>query len=95
MPAVQRQGDPNSAGGVIMSGINSVLVNGRPIAVSGLRVSAHPCCGQRGCPPVHCSAVTQGRGTVFVNGRPVVATGDSDSCKHSRVGGSPNVRVGR
>jgi len=94
MPAVQRQGDPNSAGGIITLGVNSVLVNGRPIAVTGLSVSAHPCCGQRGCPPTHCAARTQGGGTVFAGGRAVVVTGANDSCGHSRVAGSNNVRVG-
>ena len=94
MPAVQRQGDPNSAGGIITSGVNSVLVNGRPIAVRGLSVSPHPCCGQRGCPPTHCAAKTTSNTTVFAGGRPVVVTGGIDSCSHIRVAGSNNVRIG-
>jgi uncharacterized Zn-binding protein involved in type VI secretion len=95
MPAVQRQGDANGAGGVIVSGIGSVRVNGRPIAVTGLGVSAHPCCGQRGCPPIHCNAQTSGGiGSVLAGGLPVIVTGDSDTCGHSRVGGSGDVRAG-
>ena len=44
MPRVQRQGDANSAGGVITSGDSSVMVNGRPIAVENLSVTPHPPC---------------------------------------------------
>lgn len=94
MPGVQRLGDPNSAGGAITSGVASVRVNGRPIAVSGARVTAHPCCGAKGCPPVHCSAVTVGTAaTVRAGGRPVVITGNVDTCGHARAGGSLNVRA--
>lgn len=95
MPAVQRQGDANSAGGVAVSGFGSVRVNGRPIVVVGISVSAHPCCGRKGCPPSHCSAKTQGgSGTVRAGGLPVIRTGDTDSCGHPRVGGSGDVRAG-
>jgi uncharacterized Zn-binding protein involved in type VI secretion len=94
MPSVQRQGDANSAGGVIKAGVNSVRVNGRPIATVGLSVTPHPCCGKKGCPPVHCFAKTSiGAGTVRVNGRPVALTGNKDTCGHARSGGSPNVKA--
>lgn len=94
MPAAQRQGDANSAGGVATSGIGSVRVNGRPIVVNNIRVTAHPCCGRRGCPPIHCHAVTSnGSGTVRAGGIPVIRTGDNDTCGHPRVGGSGDVRV--
>lgn len=94
MPAVQRQGDPNGAGGVITGGVSSVLINGRPAATVGLRVTPHPCCGKKGCPPVHCAASTSGgSSSVRVNGRPISLTGNSDTCGHSRSGGSPNVRA--
>jgi uncharacterized Zn-binding protein involved in type VI secretion len=94
VPAVQRVGDQNSAGGVILNGDNTVLVNGRAIAIQGASVSAHPCCGQRGCPPTHCNAKTQTKNSqVLVNGRPLVITDDTDTCGHARAGGSPNVTV--
>lgn len=94
MPAVQRQGDPNGAGGVITSGISSVLVNGRPIATIGMGVSPHPCCGQKYCPPIHCAASTSGgSSSVRASGRPISLTGNGDTCGHSRSGGSPNVRA--
>ena len=93
MPGVQRMGDANSAGGVIKTGIMSVKVNNRPIAVIGLPVSAHV-----PCPiiPTHCNArtsVTIAR-SVRANKKPVIVTGDNDTCGHPRVGGSTSVRVG-
>ena len=92
---MQRIGDQNSAGGVILNGDSSVLINGRAVAVQGASVSAHPCCGQRGCPPTHCNAKTQANNsTVLVNGIPLVLNGDVDTCGHSRTSGSPNVLVG-
>ena len=94
MLGVQRVGDANGAGGVITSGVASVRVNGRPIAVSGARVTPHPCCGAKGCPPVHCSASTVGTAvSVRAGGRPVVVTGNVDTCGHARAGGSFNVRA--
>ena len=95
MPAVQRVGDQNSAGGVIQNGDNTVLVNGRAIAIQGASVSAHPCCGQKGCPPTHCNAKTQAKNsTVLINGVPLIFTDDIDTCGHPRSGGSPDVIVG-
>lgn len=95
MPAVQRVGDQDSAGGVILNGDNTVLINGRAVAIRGASVSPHPCCGRRGCPPVHCSAKTQtNNSTVLVNGVPLVLTSDLDTCGHPRSGGSPDVTVG-
>ena len=58
MPAVQRVGDANGAGGVVSGGNPTVKINGRSVALVGDSVSAHPCCGRRGCPPVHCYPVT-------------------------------------
>ena len=93
--AVCRVGDKNSAGGVIINGDSSVLVNGRPVAVENSPVSPHPCCGQKGCPPVHCSAKTTSKNiTVLVNGRAVVTVGDLDTCNHPRSNGSNDVVIG-
>jgi uncharacterized Zn-binding protein involved in type VI secretion len=90
--AVQRVGDRNSAGGVIVNGDNSVLVNGRPVAVLNSRVTPHPCCGADGCPPVHCNAQTTNTiNSVLINGRPIIVQGDRDTCAHPRVGGSTDV----
>jgi uncharacterized Zn-binding protein involved in type VI secretion len=93
MPAAQRQGDANGAGGVNTGGVSSVRVNGRPIVIPGISVSPHPCCGRRGCAK-HCSAkTTGGSATVRAGGKAVIRTGDSDTCGHARIGGSANVRV--
>jgi uncharacterized Zn-binding protein involved in type VI secretion len=92
---VQRVGDKNSAGGIILTGNPTVLVNGRPIATVGASVSPHPCCGARGCPPVHCAALTTATSpTILVGGEPVCTTGDLDTCGHSRLLGSFDVIVG-
>lgn len=93
--SVQRVGDKNVVGGVILTGDPTVLVNGRPIAVAGARVTPHPCCGAKGCPPTHCSATTTSTNfSILVNGRPVITTGDFDSCGHPRSTGSFDVRIG-
>ena len=94
MPNAQRRGDTNAAGGVATSGVNSVRVNGRPVVVPNISVSAHPCCGSPGC-AAHCSAVTLGGSrNVRAGGRPIIRTSvDIDSCGHPRAGGSQNVRV--
>jgi uncharacterized Zn-binding protein involved in type VI secretion len=95
VPSIQRVGDKDSAGGVILNGDSTVLINGRAVAIRGASVSPHPCCGARGCPPVHCSAKTQANNSsVLVNGVPLVLTSDVDTCGHPRSGGSPDVTVG-
>ena len=40
---IQRVGDKNSAGGIILTGDPTVLINGRPVATIGDSVSHHPC----------------------------------------------------
>lgn len=94
MPTTQRQGDPNTAGGIAVSGVPSVRVNGRPVVVPNISVTPHSCCGSPGC-GAHCSAVTTGGSSnVRAGGRPVIRTGvDIDSCGHPRSAGSPNVRT--
>nr|NDG05669.1 hypothetical protein [Oxalobacteraceae bacterium] len=94
MPNTQRVGDPNTAGGIVTSGIATVRVNGRAIVVPARPVTPHPCCGQPGC-GIHCSAVTAGGSpNVRAGGLPVIRTGvDVDTCGHPRAGGSGDVRV--
>lgn len=93
--AVQRVGDQNTAGGVILKGDDSVLINGRAVATQGASVSPHPYCGQKNRPQTHCNAKTQtNNSTVLVNGVPLSLADDKDTCDHSRAGGSPDVFVG-
>ena len=95
MPAVQRVGDANGAGGVATGGVGSVRVNGRAVIVNGNGVTAHPPRGQRRAPPIHCSASTAGGvGTVRAGGVAVVVAGAGDTCGHARAGGSGDVRAG-
>ena len=94
MPAVQRVGDANSAGGVAQGGVASVRVNNLPIIVNGDGVSNHaPWVPIRVHVPHIATTTSGGSGSVRAGGIPVVYTGDSDVCGHTRVGGSPNVRV--
>lgn len=94
MPGVQRVGDANAVGGVVTSGIGSVRINGRPVAVVGKTVTPHPCCGRKRCPPIHCNATTAGgSSSVKAGGIAISLTGDSDTCGHARSGGSDTVRA--
>ena len=86
MPAIQRNGDANSAGGIGSSSIN-VKANGLSVLVNGSAVSPHP--------GPHVGATTaNGSSTVNAGGIPVNRTGDADSCTHPRSGGSSNVNAG-
>lgn len=96
MPAVQRNGDQNSAGGTAQGGVGSVRVNGQPIMIPAQPVTPHPPYPRKGR-NVHnngSQATAGGSGTVRAGGKPVVRTNDVDTCGHPRVGGSPDVRVG-
>jgi len=93
MPAVQRVGDANGAGGVAQGGVASVRVNGSSVTVNGNPVSAHAPWG-RPHPPHAAASTTGGNGTVRAGGVPVVTTGCSDTCGHARAGGSADVRAG-
>lgn len=97
MPGVVRLGDPNTAGGLVIGpGAPSVLVNGRPVSTIGSKVTPHPCCGAKGCPPVHCAAITTiGSFGVFAEGKPINYQGNFDSCGHTRATGSTDVIVGQ
>ena len=93
MPAIQRVGDKNSAGGVIQQGDSSVLVNGIPIAITDMPVSTHPPYG-RGTDPHHRARTKGSETTLDVNGKQIIVTSDLDTCGHPRVGGSPDVTLG-
>ena len=92
MPAVQRQGDSNSAGGQAEGGVSSVRVNGQPICVAGNKVTGHAPWG-KSHPPHAAATVKGGSASVRAGGKPVIRTGDTDTCGHTRTGGSANVRA--
>ena len=88
MPAVQRQGDSDTGGGKILSGVGSVRTNGIPTATINLAVSRH---GKR----QHSGPkTTVGVSSVRVEGQPISVAGNPDTCGHSRTGGSGDVRAG-
>lgn len=94
MPTIQLQGDVNTAGGVAQNGAPSVRIQGRAVILVGNPVTPHSCCGQRGCPPVHCHATTSGGSPSFrIGGIAVIRTGDPDTCGHARAENSCSVRV--
>ena len=88
MPSVQRQGDSDSGGGIVTSGIGSVRTNGKPTVVIGLAVSFHGKKSQAG------PQTAGGVSTVRVAGKPISVTGNADTCGHTRTGGRSNVRAG-
>ena len=89
---VQRVGDANVAGGIILTGEPTVLVNFRPIATAGSRVSPHPPCPKGG---IHCGALTTTKSPrVLVNFKPLTTSGTIDTCGHPRLIGSTNVIAG-
>ena len=95
MPAVHRVGDLNAGGGVALGpGHNNVLINGRPALLPNTPFTPHSGCNPKF--PIHCVGVvgvSGGSASVRANGTPLVLTGDNDSCRHGRSGGSPNVRA--
>jgi uncharacterized Zn-binding protein involved in type VI secretion len=91
---VQRVGDANAVGGVILTGDPTVLVNFRPIATVGSKVSPHPPCGAKGG-AAHCAALTTTSGSKILAGfKPVVTAGSIDTCGHPRLLGATTVIAG-
>jgi uncharacterized Zn-binding protein involved in type VI secretion len=85
---VCRVGDKNNVGGAILNGDPTVLVNNRPVAFFGSKVSPHP--------KKHVGVTTTSKNkTVLVNGKPIVTVGDIDACGHARIQGSTDVIVGK
>ena len=92
---VCRVGDVNELGGAIIEGDPTILVEGIPIAFYGAEVSPHPCCGEEGCPPIHCAAQVESENyTVLVGGFPIITVGDIDTCGDARMTGATTVIAG-
>ena len=88
MALTARVGDLDSGGGIVATGIGSVLVNGAPIATVGSVITPHN--GK----PVHFAVAAVGSSSVTAGGLPVNYVGAPDSCGHIRVTGSTDVSVG-
>jgi|688.fasta_scaffold139597_5 uncharacterized Zn-binding protein involved in type VI secretion len=90
MPAVCRVNDQNShkPPGRILGGVSSVIVNGRPIAVVGNKLTPH------GKGKHAKSMVQKGSGSVFAGGKKVTYVGATDDCGDTHITGSGDVFVG-
>ena len=92
MAAAQRNGDANTAGGVINSIPQStVFVNSKLVSVDGSVGTGHP------TGPPHSAGTwktANGSSTVFAEKIAINRTGDADTCEHTRAGGSDDVFVG-
>ena len=92
MPAAQRNGDANNAGGVINSIPQSnVYVNSKLLSIDGSKGTTHPTCAPH---VAGAWSTANGSSTVKCNGTPVNLTGDADTCGHTRSGGSSVVNIG-
>lgn len=81
-----RVGDVNSGGGRVISGESSLRVNGMDVAIDGSPVSCHT--NNKG-PHVHAHCVAS-VSSIRVKGTRLIFVGDTDSCGHTRVSGSPD-----
>jgi uncharacterized Zn-binding protein involved in type VI secretion len=93
MPGVQRVDDQNVAGGRIVEGDDSVLINGKPIGIDNALVSSHAPYG-RPHPPHEAARTRASQSTVTVNGIKIIVDGDVDTCGHVRINGSTDVSIG-
>lgn len=93
MLKVHRVGDRNSAGGRILRGDNSMIIEGRPVAPIGSPVSPHKPCPKK---KKHCKAKTaEGTNSFYVNGKKVTIETNKDTCGHARVSGSKSFFVSK
>jgi uncharacterized Zn-binding protein involved in type VI secretion len=94
MPKVVREGDVNNAGGRVIKGKKSFLVDGKPVSVDGSPVSAHRPF-KRPHKPSGVPKTANGTKTFLVDGIPVNHIGNKDTCKHVRIQGSNSFFVGK
>ena len=85
MPAIARQGDPTSHGGMILTAATRTLVEGKPVARMGDLVL----CGKHGLQPI-----ILGSSTVFAEGKPVARVGDIAACGARILAGSTRTQAG-
>ena len=88
MPAAARKG-VDLAGGLLIQGRESVLVNGAPLVVKGDAVQGHSPGGIHGGP-----VMVGHEPSVIAEGNPACRQGDPASCGHPVSSGSDNVIIG-
>ena len=84
MAGIARIGDLLGPGGVLTAPFSpDVFINNRPAALFGIRYTAHPCCGAKGCPPAHCGGPTfDTPAGVYINGQIPVTKSGKGLCGH-------------
>lgn len=83
---IVRVGDVNSGGGKVISGEPSFRINGLDVAVDGSPVTCHT--NNKG---EHTHAKCRATETsITVKGQRIIFVGDTDTCGHVRVQGSPD-----
>jgi uncharacterized Zn-binding protein involved in type VI secretion len=90
MAGISRVGDKNQGNGAITDGADSVLANGKPVGLTGSKLSEHAPYGRQHGPHI-AATVTAGASSVFAEGKPVAMIGSSNSCGHSMVEGSGDI----
>lgn len=94
MTAVVRLGDSNDGGGIVTTiPQTTVFVNGILGSVTGSIGSGHPPCPTI---QIHCQGLWStiaNQSKVFFENIPVNQIGDSDTCGHSRINGSPDTFI--
>jgi hypothetical protein len=95
MAGIARVGDILGPGGILTGPFSpDVFVNGRPAALFGIRYTAHPCCGAKGCPPAHCGGPTFDiPAGVYINGIPPVTKSGKGLCGHGVKTASDDVII--
>jgi uncharacterized Zn-binding protein involved in type VI secretion len=90
MPAVCRVGDQNNnkPPGLIVGGVASVQVNGRPVAVVGDKITPH------GKAKHAVARVQKGSTSVFAGNKGVTYSGAQEDCGHTNLTASGDVFVG-
>jgi uncharacterized Zn-binding protein involved in type VI secretion len=95
MPPAARMGDTTAHGGVIVSGLPTVLIAGQPAAAVG---DMHACPLETATVPhVGGPVLPPGFPTVLIGGRPAARVGDLATCVgpvDSIVFGAPTVLIG-
>ena len=72
--------------GTIITGSDSVFINGQPAAFVGSEVSPHPH-GDH----IHVASIATGSSSVFINSIPAARLGDTATCNHTITTASDSV----
>ena len=92
MPPAARVGDPTGHPGQVAGpGVPTVLIGGKPAAVTG---TLHTCAMPSPAGPHPTSPLGKGSATVFIGGKPAARVGDLAGCGAPIVLGALTVSIG-